>query len=164
MADVPGRRIVIGIGNPDRGDDGAGRAVVQRLRGRLPDDVVLVEQGGETTALLASIEGAGAAFLVDACVSGAAPGTIRRLDAAATALPPGLGLSSHGLGLAEAVELARLLGRLPPRCIVYAIEGGSFALGAPLSPPVAQAVAEVAARLAAEIAGRSIPRETAPGH
>jgi hydrogenase maturation protease len=154
MASAQGRRIVIGIGNPDRGDDGAGRAVARLLRGNLPDDVVLVEHGGETTGLMARLDSMATAFLVDACASGAAAGTIRRFDVAATPLPPAFGMSSHGLGLAEAVELARTLGQLPPCCIVYAIEGQSFAIGTPLSPPVALAVAEVAARLCTEIGGR----------
>ena len=60
---------------------------------------------------------------------------------AATPLPRGaLGMSTHGFGLAEALELARALGQLPRRCIVYAIEGASFETGAPLSPEVAAAV------------------------
>ena len=97
-----------------------------------------------------------AAFLVDACASGAPAGTVRRFDVAETPLPAAaFGLSSHGLGLAEAIELARALGLLPPSCVVYAIEGQSFAIGAPLSPPVATAVAAVAARLRVEIGGRS---------
>jgi hydrogenase maturation protease len=37
--------VVIGVGNPDRGDDGVGRAVVRRLRERVPDDVTLLELG-----------------------------------------------------------------------------------------------------------------------
>jgi hydrogenase maturation protease len=150
------RRIVIGIGNPDRGDDAAGRIVAQLLRGTLPEDVDLVEHDGETTGLLERFDGATKAFLIDACVSGAPTGTVRRYDVAVTPLPrAAFGVSSHGLGLSEAVELARTLGHLPRSCIVYAIEGESFAVGAPLSPPVATAVADVAARLRVEIDGRS---------
>jgi hydrogenase maturation protease len=145
--------IVVGIGNPDRGDDRAGRAVADRLAGRLPADVAVVQETGEATALLARLRSAKAAFLVDACASGAAVGTIQRLDAGAAPLPQGLfGMSTHGFGLAEAIELARTLGELPPHCIVYAIEGGTFDLGAPLSPPVASAVADVAERLCADVA------------
>ena len=156
MDGLPPRRIVIGIGNGDRGDDAAGRAVARLLRGQLPADVALVEHDGETTGLIAQLDGAAAAVLVDACASGAPAGTVRRFDVAATSLPcAAFGLSSHGIGLAEAVELARMLGQLPSTCVVYAIEGASFALGAPLSPPVAAAVADVAARLRAEFAGSS---------
>ena len=155
------RRVVVGIGNPDRGDDGAGRAVAERLRGLLPDTVAVVEHDGEATALLAAIDGAATAILIDASVSGRPAGTVLRFDAAAAPLPHAdfATASTHGFGLGEAVELARVLGQLPPECVVYAIEGGAFAEGAPLSPPVAAAVNAVAgaivAELAAEAAGRA---------
>lgn len=149
---MSGRRIVIGIGNPDRGDDGVGRLVARSLDGRLPADVEIVEADGEATALLAHMDGAEAAYLVDACASGAEPGTVRRFDAAAAPLPQAaFGLSTHGFGLAEAIELARVLGQLPPRCVVYAIEGDGFETGAPLSGAVAQAMPRVVERLCGEI-------------
>lgn len=155
MAGARPRRIVIGIGNCDRGDDAAGRAVTRCLRGKLPGDVEIIDHDGETAGLIAHLDGVTAAFLVDACASGAPAGTVRRFDVAASPLPAAtFGLSSHGIGLAEAIELARALGSLPPRCVVYAIEGLSFAIGAPLSPRVVAAVAEVAARLGVEIGGR----------
>ena len=155
MAHDPPRRILIGIGNPHRGDDAVGQAVTQLLRGMLPQDVGIVEHDGETTGLIAKFDGARAVFLVDACLSGAPAGTIRRFDVAEIRLPRAeFGLSSHGLGLAEAIELARALDLLPSSCIVYAIEGQSFAIGAPLSPPVAAAVADVAGRLRVEIGGQ----------
>jgi hydrogenase maturation protease len=146
------RQIVIGIGNPDRGDDAAGHAVARHLRHLLQSDVSVVEHDGEATALFAQLDGAAAAFMVDASASGAPPGMIRRFDASAAPVPDrAFGLSTHGFGLAMAIELARTLGQLPPRCIVYAIEGTSFEPGAPLSPPVAAAVTEVVRRLHVEI-------------
>lgn len=155
-----GRRIVIGLGNPDRGDDAAGRAVVRALRGTLPAEVEIAEENGEATALLARLVGVAEAWLVDAAVSGADPGTLRRFDVAAVPLPAGMfGLSTHGFGLAEALELARALGTLPDRCIVYAIEGAAFAPGAPLTPAVADAVADAARLLRNEIAANDITRE-----
>lgn len=154
------RRIVLGIGNSDRGDDAAGRAVVRLLRGTPPDGVELIEQDGEATALLTYLEGAATAFVVDACSSGAPPGTVQRFDVGTGPLPHAtFGLSTHGFGLAEAIELARALGQLPPRCVVYAIEGSSFEAGAPLSASVAAAVATVAARLRTEIADDEEPGE-----
>lgn len=147
--------LVLGIGNSERGDDAAGRETARLLRGTLPADVAVEEHEGEAMALVARLDGVAAAYLVDASVSGAPPGTIRRFDAAASPLPQReFGLSTHGFGLGSAVELARALGRLPLRCIVYAVEGASFEPGAGLSPAVARAVAVVAARLAAEIIGK----------
>ncbi len=157
MAEDRPRCIVIGIGNPDRGDDAVGRAVAQSLQGRLPPGVAIVEQDGEATSLMACFEGVRTAYLIDACASSAAlPGSVQRFDVSAAPLPQGaFNLSTHGLGLADAIELARALGQLPRRCIVYAIEIGSVEAGDPLSPPVAAAVGTVGERLCAEI-GRTI--------
>jgi hydrogenase maturation protease len=146
------RCVVFGIGNPDRGDDAAGRVVARRLRSFSPANIEIMEHDGEGTALLARLDGAAVSFLVDASTSRAPPGTVRRFDVSAGPLPDlALGLSTHGFGLAMAIALARALGQLPPRGIIYTIEGGSFEPGAPLSPPVQAAVAEVARRLLAEI-------------
>ena len=148
-----GTIVIIGIGNPDRGDDGAGRAVAARLAGSLSSGIRVAEHGGEATGLLALVDGVDAVYFVDACASGGSPGTVHRFDAAAARLPATVGgVSSHGFGLGEAVELARTLGMLPPRAIVYAIEGANFETGAPLSTPVAAAAADVAARLRSEVA------------
>jgi hydrogenase maturation protease len=147
-----GDRIVIGVGNPDRGDDGAGREVARRLRA-LGGAASVEECDGDVSRLLEHFAGRDEVILIDACVSGAPAGTVRRIDVAQTPLPCGtFGLSSHGVGLAEAVELSRALGQLPRRCIVYAIEGETFEAGAALSPAVARAVGEVVAQARREIA------------
>ncbi len=144
---------VIGIGNPNRGDDAAGRQVTQLLRGKKLKGVEISETNGEAAELIAMLSAANAAFLIVACVSGAKPGTIRRIDAVTTSLEQGaFGLSTHGLGPAEAIELGRALGGLPPCCNVYAVEGGSFEIGARLSPLVARAVTDLIERLCGEIA------------
>jgi hydrogenase maturation protease len=145
--------VVIGIGNPDRGDDAAGREVARRLRATGLKGAEIFEHEGEATALLARLERARAAIIIDACVSDAAPGTVRRFDAVASSLPSGArGGSSHGFGLCEAIELARALGALPPRCFVYAIEGERFEIHAPMSKCVSEAVEHVAECVRAEIA------------
>ncbi len=155
MADRARKRrcVVLCIGNPQRGDDAAGRTVARALRSSL-DEVEIIEEEGEATRVLSRLEGADAAFIVDACASGASPGEIHRFDIGAGSLPQtAFSASTHGFGLAEALELARALGALPPRCVVYAIEGAAFDVGAPLSPAVATAIEIVAGRLRAEILG-----------
>lgn len=157
------RRIVIGIGNPDRGDDGAGREVVRCLKGLLPDDMVAIEHDGEAMALMARFEGVDRVYLIDACSSDAPTGTVRRFDVGAAPLPQGTScVSTHGFGLAEAIELARTLGQLPSHSVVYAIEGASFQAGAPLSAPVADAVSEAADLLLAEIVADTPPEGGTP--
>ena len=101
------------------------------------------------------IDGADAVVIVDAALSGAPPGTIHRLDANAGPLPPAMfAMSTHAMGLAEAIELARTLGELPARCIVFAIEGASFDLGRPPTPEVAAAIDDVIARVLDEVGER----------
>lgn len=151
MIGVP-RRIVIGIGNLERGDDAAGRMVLRRLRRRLTADVELIEHSGEAASLLASLEGASTAYLIDACNSGSPPGTLFRFEAALCPWPRALrSCSTHGLGLAEALELAAALGTLPARCLVYAIEGARYALGDHLSAPVRAQIDSLVPQLVAEI-------------
>ena len=143
---------VFGIGNPDRGDDAAGRRVATLLRGRVPDRVQVIEHDGEATSLLARLEGLATAILIDACSSGAPAGSVHRFDVCAAPLPQArFGVSTHDFGLAAAIELARTLGRLPPRCIVFAIEGEEFCAGAPLSPHVDSATHGVAQRVIDEL-------------
>ena len=81
-------------------------------------------------------------MIVDTARSGAAPGVIDRIDATERPLPAALrsSTSSHAVGVGEAIELVRALGRLPSRLVVYAVEGRSFEAGAPLSPDVAAVI------------------------
>jgi hydrogenase maturation protease len=147
------RRVVIGVGNPLRGDDGVGRYAVNLLRAAPPPHVEILERDGEATALLDAIDGADMAILIDACVCVAAPGAVRRFDVAREPLPQGeFAGSTHGLGLATAIELARALGRLPPVCVVYAIEGARFRHGAALSPEAEAGAIEAARRIRDEFA------------
>jgi hydrogenase maturation protease len=146
---------VIGVGNDLRGDDAAGLLVARKLRGICGDGLRVVECEGEPVGLLDMWQGCEPTIIVDATQSGAAPGTIRRIAAHAGPLPPGLaGTSTHLLGVAEAVELARALGRLPARTIVYGIEGATFDTGAPLSEVVQAAVERVAAAISRELETR----------
>ena len=147
--------LVVGIGNPDRGDDAVGRLVARALRARVPENVRVVELDGEATALLAQLQSAQWVWLIDAAGSGAPAGTIHRIDVSAAdlALPSG-GVSSHGFGVTEAIALARALDVLPRQCIVYAVEAAEFTAGAAVSPEVARAVDTVAARIVAELSSQ----------
>jgi hydrogenase maturation protease len=145
--------VVIGVGNQDRGDDGAGAEVLARLEGRVPGGVRLVRlSGADPAQIIESWAGAERVFLVDAMVSGAPAGTLRRFDAAAGPLPAEVSLAStHALGAGCAIELARVLGRLPEALTVYAIEGTTFTVGAPIGASVVAGAAEAAARIIEEV-------------
>jgi hydrogenase maturation protease len=112
----------------------------------------LRESSGEGTALMEAWEGAEAVILIDAVCSGAPAGTIHRLDAHAETVPPALfRYSTHAFSVAEAIALARTLNRLPPRLIVFAVEGKHFDAGVGLSAEVERAVDELVRRGLEEI-------------
>ncbi len=139
-------RLIIGLGSLERGDDAIGRLVARRLKARGLAEVTELE--GEATALVECLDGVDAAYIADAAVLGGAPGEVFRFDAARGQLPANLAsFSTHGLGLAQGIELARALKRLPRRCFVYAVEGRCFDVGASISPAVAAAAAEVERRI-----------------
>ena len=86
--------------------------------------------------------------------TGAVPGTVHTFDASSAPLPARTGgASTHGLGLAEALELGRALGRLPARVVVVGIEAGDDGHGAVLSRPVAAALDRAADRVLDELGG-----------
>ena len=150
-------RLVIGFGNPDRGDDAAGPLVARLLAGRI--NARVLERHGDALALLEAWEGAEVLVLVDAAAPMGMPGRIHRLDLAAD-LPRELSVGSvHSFGLPEAVALSRRLGTLPPRVVVHAIEGACFDVGADVSPEVAASVETVAERIAAEFGRCTTPSE-----
>ncbi|MEV0488231.1 hydrogenase maturation protease [Streptomyces sp. NPDC050508] len=140
------RIAVIGVGNEFRRDDGVGWAVVEQLRKRAeagphPSDTVWATCDGDPGRLIALWESAALAVVVDAAhAHPGTPGRVHRLALDAQRLDGPRTTSSHGLGLGEAVELARVLGLLPDRLVVYAVEGADGSFGTGLSPAVAAAV------------------------
>jgi hydrogenase maturation protease len=148
--DNPGQRtVVVGVGNEFRGDDGAGPQVIARLRALQPDDaslsgVTLALSDGEPGRMIDLWEGARLAVVVDAVRdSSLPPGHTCQLPAGSLAGGADGAASSHGIGLGDTVELARVLGRLPARLTVLAVVGRDFGFGTGLTAEVAAAVAEL---------------------
>jgi hydrogenase maturation protease len=144
--------LVIGIGNRDRGDDGFGPAVAHRLLGRVPSTVRILERSGDALAMIEDWNGIHRAIVIDAMAPISAPGRMHRVDLTDSPLPIGFAPpSTHAFGVAETVELARSLGRLPQCLVAYLVEGEQFGRGAPLSSAVAEAVGDVAERIVSEV-------------
>jgi len=146
-------RLLVGVGNRDRGDDAAGREVARRLLVGGPPGFDVRECKGEATALMEAWAGYDDVVLVDACRAGGAPGTVHRIGPEDTAGMATLRhASTHSLGVAAAIGLARALGTVPRRLVVYAIEAGHAREGAGLSPEVERAVEEVVAAIRRDVA------------
>ena len=152
LPEARGRAVVVGVGNAWRNDDRAGLEVARLLDGALPAGVGVLEREGEPTALIDTWAGADAVWLADAVSSGASPGTVHRHDVSSAPLPARLyDTSTHHFGLGEALELARALGRLPERAVVFGIEGASFETGETVTGVVQEAAARVAEAIAEEV-------------
>lgn len=186
MASQSGALLIIGIGNPCRGDDAIGLLVARKLKAELPPKmlearrvipcapdsgrptggargvtrptgVTIREATGEGTALMEAWRGVSVVILVDAVQSGGKAGTVHRLDAGRHRIPSRFfHCSTHAFSLAEAVELARTLKQLPPRLIVYGVEGRNFTPGKGLSPEVKNALPKVTSQIRGEL---EVPRE-----
>jgi hydrogenase maturation protease len=99
-------------------------------------------------------------ILINATLSGAAPGTLYRIDAVTQPLvSPWWRCATPAFGVAEAIELARVLHELPARLLVYGIEGASFATGASLSKAVERVIPDVLSQLRHDIATITTPSE-----
>lgn len=138
------KTLVIGVGNDYRGDDAVGLIVARRLRDLNWPHVEVIESDGEFTKLMESWREAESVILIDAVQSGVAPGTIHRVVAHKEQLSPKLSSgSTHAVGVAEAIALSKMLGRLPQYFIVFGVEASHCAWGATLSNECATACEEV---------------------
>ncbi|MGE0521022.1 MAG: hydrogenase maturation protease [Candidatus Binatia bacterium] len=152
---------VIGIGSPC-GDDRIGLVVAAKLR-TVPlrgVEVVLADRPG--IGLMDALADAGAVILIDAVRAPAPAGSVYDLDLEAVSDAPVAPVSSHSVGVAETLALARALGRLPPRGrLIGIVIDGVRPTRDGLSPQLACAVDEAVQRVRAWItffaAARSYP-------
>lgn len=137
---------IIGVGSPF-GDDRAGWSAAEQLArsARVSNSAGLIEVrilDRPGSMLLAEFGDSNGVILIDALFTGALPGTILRLEADAVGSARPLH-SSHGLGVAQAVGLARSLGCLPARFVVFGIEADRQYAGTELSPAVRAALPQL---------------------
>jgi hydrogenase maturation protease len=155
--------LIVGVGNPLRGDDAVGLLVARRLGEDLPAGVRVVEASGETTELLDLWTGVDLVVVIDAVAAQAPAGTVYRFEVGVDPVPAVFARhSTHALGVGEAIALAAALDRLPPKLIVYGVAGRRFGTGAALSPPIVAVVDEVAARALADVTGAPYPPNPFP--
>jgi hydrogenase maturation protease len=156
-----GRIVVIGIGNEFRRDDGAGPAVVARLGELLPPGVELAVSDGEPIGLIESWHHASLAVVVDAVrAEPSIPGRLHRCELYRPGAAQANGVSSHGLGLDDAIRLARALERMPSRLILHAVEVADVSQGVGLTPAVAAAITPLVSAVLADLAPSHIISES----
>ncbi len=150
-------RIVIGIGNLYRSDDAAGLLVVNSLRKDNPAGIKFVENAGDGFSLLHQWSKGDQVVLVDAVLSDAPAGTVRRFDLLTESLSDkALHFSTHTFSLPEAIQLARQLQLFPSEMLLFTIDGKNFDNGTQVSPEVTIAVAHVAETISKTLGAGSL--------
>jgi len=137
--------LVLGIGNAQFGDDGAGIRLAEMLAQReLPPEVKVAEAGLPGWGLPIWLEGKANVILVDAVKMGQTPGSWRRF------YPKDLhilmetdSLSLHQPDLASGLALSQALDLIPENLLLYGIEPANTSPGASLSAEVNASLPEV---------------------
>ena len=133
--------LVAGLGKELRGDDAAGLLTARALRALRPTGVDVEEYGDDSTTLAEAMAHHAHVIVVDAVASSAPAGTVQPLSPERVVTRSDA--STHGLGLRDALGLARALGG-EPTVHVFGIAGCSFGLGDPPSAEVVRAATELA--------------------
>jgi hydrogenase maturation protease len=120
---------ILGVGSPF-GDDRVGWIVVDLIRNspwyrsRAAGSLSAQAFDRPGPALLAAMDGAAHAVLIDAMQSGAVPGTVRKIELGRLAMSGDSFASSHCLGLADTLMLGKALDLLAPRITLVTVERG----------------------------------------
>ncbi len=135
--------LIVGLGNPLRGDDGVGVRVTQLLAERcLPGDLEVVDGGTQGLSLVNILEDRQRVIVVDAADMGRLPGEFVRfvLEEARLLGEEEGRFSVHGAGLHEALLLAQALGILPDQVVLFGVQPARVGWEVGLSPEVEAAL------------------------
>lgn len=131
---------VIALGNPLASDDGAALEAARRIPSREGVEIVLAGRPGP--GLLDLLDPDVPTVLMDVVRVGAVVGAVVELPLSelASASIDGKPLSSHGLGVAQALAMAKALGQPLPRGMFLGLGARCFDPGTTLSREVEQAI------------------------
>ena len=133
--------LVLGLGNPLMGDDGAGLVALETLRdGWLIDGVDLVDGGTWGMSLLPALEDSDRVIFIDAIVAGGKAGDVTVLERDRLPIYFTRALSPHQTDLRDVLAAAELRGTLPSESVAIGVEPHTVALGLELTPVVQDAI------------------------
>jgi len=154
------KTLFIGIGNRYRRDDGAALVLADRLRALGLPDLTVMEATDDVIRLVDFWMQYGHVIVADAVLTGEEPGTLHRRDPLAYPLPRHwFGVSSHQLGVVEAIELGRAMKRLPAKMSFIGIEGSDFGQGEGLTQQVEESLQIATQVVKAELQPCTTPAE-----
>ena len=143
---IPAKQtLVLGLGNPLRGDDGLGPAVIRWMQSHgLPPGVTAIDGGTPGLDVILTLADYRCVYIVDAADLGRAPGEWARIapDLQRLAADARM-LSSHSAGLADALALGAALDVLPEQAIIFGVQPARLEWSPGLSAEARKAVPEV---------------------
>lgn len=157
--------LIVGIGTELRGDDAAGLAAARLIRNvPLSHHVRVLELCGDAVTLMHAWKGVGRLSIIDAMEAGMPPGSVVTIDPWQQPVPARAFVSSHLLGLAEAIEISMSFNEFPRSCTIYGIQGGNFGMRAGISAAVSNGVEEVVRKILQRIEPFELSVDTRKKH
>ena len=148
MPGVSAPRLIIGIGNPSRGDDAVGPLAIEWLAEQALHGVDLLTDFQLQVEHALDLRDRSEVIFIDASLTGPAPFEFFRVDAAADQ-----SISSHALSPAALLHAYRQLFGAPPTANILAIRGYQFDLGKALQPMASTNLEAAMAWLTAHLQG-----------
>jgi hydrogenase maturation protease len=144
--------LIIGIGNEFRSDDAAGLKAAKKIKELGLNDVDVLESNGDGAGLIDAWTGRSNVIIIDAVLSGSAPGTVHRISVGKELLPSEFfKFSTHLFSIPQAIYLSASLGKLPESIVILGIEGASFETGVVISEEVGKAINNIGQMVQTEI-------------
>lgn len=150
------RAVVLGIGNTILTDEAAGVRVVEALERdyKLPENVLAIDGGTSGMEMIEDLSDLDFLIVVDVVKTGAAPGTVVKIDGADIPVFFRGKLSPHQIALPDVLASLELLGTMPSEIIVLGVEPISLELGMEMTATVAERIPQLVAMVVEELAGR----------
>ena len=142
------RKLILGVGNSFRRDDGIGPAVIQALQNASKlQSVDLLDGGTDGFSLLECIKEYDETLVVDAVDMGLAAGEIRMFSPAEAKLTiQADALSTHGFGMAEVIALMETLG-IETELHILGVQVKDISFGEEMSLEVSEKIPEIIERV-----------------
>jgi len=140
---MPGRTLVVGMGNLIYRDEGVGVHVIEQMKKmELPRHVELLDIGTSTMDLIGYLDGVKKLIVIDAMKAGGTPGALYRCHPEDLLPKEESPVSLHEIGLLETLAMAKKKG-LEIDTVVIGVEPKVFDWGMELSEEVKDRIPDI---------------------
>ena len=148
--------VVLGIGNTILSDEAAGVRTVEALEQawQMPDNVMLIDGGTSGMEMIEDLSGVDLLIVIDVVKTGAAPGTVVKIEGADIPVFFRNKLSPHQIGLPDVLASLELLDAIPKEIVVLGVEPVSLELGMDMTPAIAARIGQLLDMAVAELRAR----------